>query len=291
MKPTTDVPRRARVRLAHAAVQHVADACAADILHLKGAAIDPALPVESRTGTDADVLVRPSQVSLLLGQMQRHGWVLRTTFRDGSPFEHAATLSHSVWGFADVHRIFPGITAPPDRAFETLWSGRAEHVIAGRSCPVPSQAAQATILTLNAARSHAHGRADLEAVWQDAGPERRREIRALVGELGAEVALAAATGALEDHRGDREYALWRVTTQGGTRIAEWRARIAAAGTGRQAVRLALRAPLVNVAHLEARLGRTPNRLEVLREFVARPVRGIAEEITVRRERRGVGRTG
>jgi hypothetical protein len=81
-----------RVALAHAAVQVLAEDCGADVLHIKGPAVDDTLldsrPVENadfdddsdrevvpRSSIDADVLVRPSHVPRLLNAMHSSGWL------------------------------------------------------------------------------------------------------------------------------------------------------------------------------------------------------------------------
>ncbi len=271
------IETRVRPSFAHAALQHLADGCGADLLHVKGVAIDRSLTTPDRVGTDADVLVRPDHVDRLLDTLTANHWTVHTTFATGSPFGHAATLVHDQWGFADVHRLFPGITAEPTVAFERLWRDRGTKEIAGIECAVPSLTGQTLILVLNAARSSPHGAADLETAWEAAPPERQRAVRDLVAELGAEVAFAAATGDLERYRGARGYDLWRVTTQGGTRFEEWLARVKAAPTVGEALRLALRAPLVNTDHLAVMLGRPPTRMDVVREFFARPLRGVREQ--------------
>jgi hypothetical protein len=267
--------------MAHAAVQHLADAHGLDVLHIKGEAIDPALATPDRRGTDADVLVRPSQAQALLAVLQRHQWSMQTTFRTGSPFEHAATLTHPQWGYADVHRLFPGITAPAEAAFDRLWAGSTRRELAGLPCAVPALSAQVLILVLNAARS-GWGPHDLEAAWWHAPPEVVAEVQALVRDLGAEVAFAAATGDLERYRGRREYDLWRVTTQGGGRLEEWRARIKAAPDARSAVRLAVRSVAVNRDHLTIRLGREPTGREVVAEGFSRFSRAVREVLSSRR---------
>ena len=268
---------RVRSSFAHAALQHLADVCGAELLHVKGVAIDRSLATPDRGGTDADVLVRPSDVGRLLEALTANNWTVHTTFATGSPFGHATTLVHDQWGFADVHRLFPGISAGPTVAFDRLWRDHTTQQIAGVECTVPSIAGQSLILVLNAARSGAHAAVDLETAWNSAPAQRRQEVRDLVSELGAEVAFAAATGDLERYRGARGYDLWRVTTQGGTRFEEWLARVKAAPTPGEALRLALRAPLVNTDHLAVTLGHPPTRMDVVREFFARPIRGLREQ--------------
>lgn len=114
-------------------------------------------------------------------------------------------------------------------------------------------------------------------VWADADEDPRAQISRLVQRLrDAEVAFAAATGDLVRYRSDREYRLWKVVSEGGPRSAERWARIRAAPSLGAAVRLAFRATLVNVDHLEHRIGRTPTRIDILLEFFRRPATGIGE---------------
>jgi len=141
---------------------------------------------------------------------------------------------------------------------------------------VPDLAAQRLILVLNSARDGAHAAADVERAWTTASVEERDEVERLVDQLGAEVGFAAATGDLDRFRDSREYDLWRIATRGGSRTAEWRARIKAAPTTRERVRLALVAPLVNTDHLTAQRGRPPTRREIGLEFVRRLGHGLRE---------------
>lgn len=280
-------PPEVRIALAHTTLQLLSDRQGIDVLHIKGVAVDPSLKRSARGGTDADVLVRPSHVDRCLDALGREGWRPITTFATDSDLGSAATYRHDLWGIADVHRFFPGMGAEPGAAFERLWRDRMTREIAGIPCVVPSLAAQSVILVLNAARSRGARSDDVAAAWECASDERRREMTALVHDLGAEVAFAAGTGDLARFRGSREYDLWRIESQGGTRIAKWLARVKAAPTNRARIRLVLRLPLVNTDHLAVVLGRPPTRRDVALEFFARPARGIAEaaRALVRRTRR------
>lgn len=282
------VPLAIRVAVAHAAVQHVAAANGIDILHIKGPALDPEIIWEGRHGTDADVLVRASESPAIVDALQREGWELRSRFENSSAFQHSATLWHDLWGYVDVHRRFPGIALDPDMAFARLWADHGDKLIADVSCAVPSQAGQILIVLLHAAREGGSPRsiADVKAAWEDAPADRQAQVRALVEELEANVAFAAATGTLEDYRKSRDYDLWAVSLRGGTRLQEWKARIKAAPTVREALRLALRAPLVNTDHLAMVRGHEPSRIEIVVEFFARPARGIAESWGTWRSKRG-----
>jgi hypothetical protein len=283
-----DVPVRARLAFAHAALQVLATDGRIDLLHIKGVAVDPSIGRAIGSGSDADVLVRPSHVPLLLKQLERHGWRHYSDFESGSPFGHAATFFHDSWGFSDIHRHFPGIGLAADEAFERLWSGRTTRPLAGIACDVPSLAAQVLIMVLNAARSGGSSQrmALVRTAWGQTAPVLSEQVTALVTSLRAEVAFSAGLGELERYRGRREYLLWKVASQGGTRLEEWIARIWAAPTPRAALRLALRAPMVNREHLAIRIGHRPTRLDVLREFLARPYRGVTQELGRLHARRG-----
>jgi hypothetical protein len=272
------VPLPVRLRLGHAAVQYLAAQAGVDLLHIKGAAVDPSLRPGGYAGSDVDVLVRPAHVDTLDQAMRSNGWALYSTFEHGSPFGHAQTYLHDAWGYIDIHRYFPGIRLEPERAFELFWADRHRLHIAGVGCQVPSVTAQAVLLVLNAARSAKGARGDLMTIWSQAPEDRRAEIMRLVERLHAEVAFAAVTGGLERYRGDREYRLWKVVASGGSRAAEWRARVAAAPNNRARVRLALRATLVNVDHLAHRLGRSPTRVDIAIEFLRRPISGVGEAV-------------
>ncbi|HEU4331643.1 MAG TPA: 2-nitropropane dioxygenase [Lapillicoccus sp.] len=286
--PAETVPLPVRLALAHAALQVLAAETRVDLLHIKGVAADASIGEVVGPGSDADVLVRPEQVTRFLAELQRRGWQRYTDFESGSPFGHAATFFHDCWGFGDVHRHFPGIGIAADEAFELLWSGRTTASLAGVPGPVPSRAGQLLILVLNTARSGgASSRMELvRGLWDETPLEVRDEVTALASSLHAEVAFGAGLGELERYRGRREYLLWKVSSQGGTRLEEWAARIWAAPTLGRALHLAFRAPLVNTEHLALRIGHPPTRLEVLREFLARPYRGVVQEVGRLRRQRG-----
>ncbi len=274
------VPTSVRVHLAHAVVQAVADECGADILHVKGPAIDPRVSDRPRSSTDADVLVRPAHVAAYLTALQRRGWDVRAHFDTGSAFEHAASLWHDRLGWVDVHRHFPGIELDPGEAFEVLWQDSAPATIAHRPCRVPSLDAQRLVLLIHAARSLRP--LDVAAAWSTG----RDGTLALARRLRAEVALAAATGHLDDYADHPSYELWRHFSTGDvSRLAEWRARLKAAPTRRAAVRLVFKALAVNTDHLAMRLGRRPSVREVAGEYVLRARRGLREGLALVRRRR------
>jgi hypothetical protein len=278
------VPLSVRLRFGHAAVQYLADEIGVDLLHIKGAAVDPELRPAASSGSDVDVIVRPEHVSRFHRALLDHGWRLYSTFELGSPFGHAQTYLHDSWGYVDLHRSFPGIRLAPSRAFDHLWVDRGSVGIAGIGCPVPNLPAQALLLILNAARSTGPRSRDLMLAWEDASAERREQIEALVHELDAPVAFAASVGGLEQYRGERDYRLWKVVSRGGGRSEEWWARVRAAPTLSESIRVAARAPLVNVEHLRFRLGRPPTRRDIAVEFLARPARAVREVLRTMRKR-------
>ena len=271
------VPLSVRLRFGHAAVQHLADEIGVDVLHIKGVAVDAELRPLTRRGSDVDVLVRPDHVARLDRALRQHGWPLYSTFEYGSPFGHAQTYLHDAWGYVDIHRYFPGIRvdARPRRSTECGPIGRRSPSPASdapcRACP-PRRCSS----LLNAARSRAD-RQDVEVVWTHGG--RRAPLgrsKPLVADLDAPVAFAAAVGELDRYRGERDYRLWKVVSEGGSRSEEWWARVRAAPTLGAAARVIARAPLVNVDHLAHRLGRQPTKPEIVAEFFARPARAVGE---------------
>ncbi|WES63874.1 hypothetical protein P0L94_15570 [Microbacter sp. GSS18] len=270
------VPLRVRLRLGRAAVQVLAAGAGVDLLHIKGDAVDRRLRPEGSTGTDIDVLVRPGHLRSLDEALTGHGWSVYSTFRNGSPFGHAQTYTHADWGYLDVHRSFPGIGLDPAAAFEALWRDRTSADFGGVACATPNTTGQALILILNAARAPQGAAYDMPAAWEGAGDDERAALRSLAGDFDAETAFAAAIGELDRHREKRDYLLWKAVSSDGTRAQEWWGRVRAAPTPRAAVSVLLRAPRVNIEHLAHELGRAPTAAEIVREFFARPARGIRE---------------
>ncbi|MCF6376266.1 nucleotidyltransferase family protein [Nocardioides KLBMP 9356] len=279
---TGQMPIGARVHLAHAVVQKLADDRGIDLLHLKGPAVLPGLRAGNRQSSDVDVLVRPSHLHKLVDALESVGWEQRTDFATGSVFAHAANWWHDGWGWVDVHVSWPGVTIDAERAFDVLSRDAVLHPIAHRPCPVPCRTAQRLVLVLHAARSGGLG--DVEAAWTSADPAEQAEVRRLTAELGAEVALAAGIGELELHRGAPTYALWHHFLHGGSRLDEWRARLTAATGTRAKAGLLTSALRVNRDHLRMELGHPPTRQEVRARQVRRLRRAVGE-LSRRWERR------
>ncbi|MCW2738230.1 nucleotidyltransferase family protein [Nocardioides sp.] len=284
MSDEADVPTApisARVHLAHAVVQKLAEERNIELLHLKGPAVLPGLRAEGRQSSDVDVLVRPSHLSRLIAALESIGWEQRTDFATGSVFAHAANWWHDDWGWVDVHVSWPGIGVDAEQAFDVLSRGAIERSIAHWTCRVPNRTAQRLVLVLHAARS-AKG-TDVDHAWTAAEPAEQAEVRALAAELDAEVALAAGIGELDLHRDHPTYALWRHFAEGGSRMDEWRARLAAAPTARAKADLVTAAMRVNRDHLRMELGRPPTREEV-RARQGQRLRKAAQELSKRVKR-------
>lgn len=260
------VPTWAMVHLTHAAVQAVADAAGVDILHIKGPT-DYRLRSEAHHSTDADVLVRPTQVEPFIRALERRGWSLHSDFEEGSPFGHAAVFRHPAWAWLDVHRALPGARRDAGQVFDHLWEAREIVAIAHRPCAAPAPAAQVLIQVMHVARSHA---GDTPETWRNAANDLRASVRALAADLDAQVAFAAGIGELELHRGDRSYALWKHWSgPDDNRVTEWIARLRAERGLRARVRVVAQAMRVNRTRLRMRLGREPTRLERATEQLTR----------------------
>ena len=289
--PVEALPRAARTQLAHAAVQTIADAHGIDLLHIKGAAVDPSLlaaatvtdPATGETTTvprrrasvDADVLVRPSQVPRFIEALGRHGWRSLIRFEDGSAFEHASTWGHDFLAPLDIHRSFPGIRRDAEEAFDVLWADRQTKEIAGRPCPVPTVTAQRLVLLLHVARGLLSERGDLDRCWTAATTEQRQAVDALARTLNAEVALAAATGRLEENRDAPDYELWKVLTgRDHDLVALLAARVRAARTPWAKARVLVRSVVPNPHRMEHWLGRPPTTRELAEAYLERARLGV-----------------
>ena len=159
----------------------------------------------------------------------------------------------------------------PAAAFQRLWSTRGSVQLAHVPCAVPDPIAQSLVLLLHAARSShpGHTHPDVAPNWTDRTAQDRERIRALAAATGATVALAAATGTLDEYVGDPEAAVWEVFVHGGDRLDEWSARFRAARGPRAKASVALRSLRVNRYYLAQKLGHSPTRAEVAVEFVRR----------------------
>lgn len=277
------MPLIAGVPLASATLQVIAEDAGVDLLHIKGAAVDPTLLQQAeiidpdsglaairpvpRSSVDADVLVRPSHVERLFAAMRGHRWTMVYRFEDGSAFEHASTWIRPGVCHADIHRSFPGIGLSPEAAFDVLWNERQPMTIAGQTCQVPGIPAQRLILILHAIRGGELGSPDIRRAWWEATPDERDAVQAVTSRLRADVALAAATGRLEEHRAAREYMLWKALSSGDTsRTTLWLARVKAQANPFKAIRTAFHLIAPKEGRLERDLGHRPGPVEVAKAW-------------------------
>jgi hypothetical protein len=274
------IPLVLRTRLAHATLQAVADACGADILHIKGPAVDALLrparkdaPADAtaeeraltRISADADVLVRPTHLRRFLTALKTYGWQGNTSLYSGGVVEHSVDWWHPELGDADIHLRFPGIQLAPDRAFAELWRARHSQEIAHRPCQVPSREAQRLLLLLHAARNGGPESADVGPAWTSATAAERERVCEVAATLGAEVALAGATGHLDDYADRPEYDLWRLLGLPDANVFElWVAMVKAAPTTLDRARAILYAVRMKADRLELDLQRRATPIEVLR---------------------------
>lgn len=263
---TADLPP-----LSHGVMQVIADRAGVDLVHVKGPAVDPRLLASDSQGavprhsSDADLLVRPRHLLRFLSEARRHGWRMVTGFEDGSPFTHAASLWNDRLGYCDVHRTFPGLDADPETVFARLWADSTSVPIGHVDCRVPSLTGQRLLLLVHAARSHGSSHADVERSWEAATDAERNEVDALAADLGAEVALAAVTGRLDQYRDHPSHDLWAhfAGPDPGSRLLEWRVRLRAEPSRRRRVRAVVGALAVNRGHLEMDLGRPPGTRDIV----------------------------
>ena len=251
------LPLDARIRLAHAVVQAIADDAGIDVLHIKGYAVDPGLYREGRSSTDVDVLARPHEAQALLDALRRHDWEVRTSFETGSHFAHAAVAWHEYWGWVDVHRHMPGLEIPPADAFERLWAGRKTVAIGGAACQVPLAEHQTLLILVHDARRPGTVNPDAQHLIDTLDAKMRARLEAEAAAFDAHLALAAATGRLDDHRDDPNYPVWATIRHGGDRAELLLARLRAARGPRAKLRLLAGAAVPNRDHLRMALGREP----------------------------------
>ena len=191
----------------------------------------------------ADVLVRPSHVAALPGSSSSaSGWQRYSDFDVGLALRPRRDLLPRPLGpTATSTGSFPGIEAARGRGLRPAVVGTHDH---GRSpaSPAPSRHSplscsswSSTPLVPVERPSRMALRANRSGTETPPGAPRAGD-HALVASLRADVAFSAGLGELERYRGrTREYLLWKVASQGGTRLEEWVARVWAAPTPRAAL--------------------------------------------------------
>ncbi|MDO5750284.1 MAG: nucleotidyltransferase family protein [Rothia sp. (in: high G+C Gram-positive bacteria)] len=271
MAEDTSAPLKARIMLAHAYFQRMADRHNVDILHVKGYAFDREVYRPNRYSTDADILVRPSHVQRFVDLLLEDGWKIQAHFETGSVFEHAMTLYHPVWGLTDIHRFFPGLgrRGGYSRVFEQLWTARRPVMIAHKPCWVPSVLDARVIVVLHRARAAAKYSSDIEYLRSILSLGDWARMRQRAAELDSSLAYAAATGMLENYRHDRDYLLWKSASQPIPAYQQWLGRIYSAPTLGDKLRTLKAIFVVNRDHLAMQLGHEPTKAEVRAKFFER----------------------
>lgn len=204
------IPTALRVHLAHAVVQAVAVGAETDVLHVKGPAA--ASLRGERLSSDADVLVRPDQVNRFLDALRLHGWSQVTRLVSGGLLEHSTNWFHPQLGQLDVHVRFPGIRRAPSEAFELMWQEHLEAPIAHTACAVPNRSHHQLLLLIHAARNLQARDAEAEGIWAPLPAGDRDMVWDAARALGAEVALAAAVGGLDDFKDRPDYKFWAMAS-------------------------------------------------------------------------------
>ena len=264
-------PLAARIRLAHAYFQRIADMHSIDILHVKGYAFSQEIYRKGRYSSDADLLVRPSHVDRFVEILLADGWRIQAHFETGSVFEHAMTLYHASWGLTDIHRFFPGLGRHGDyeKAFERVWAARKTRMIAHRPCTVPSDLDARLLVVLHRARAASRYSADINYLVSLLSYSDWQRLQARAEELDSSLAYSAAMGGLEQYRDDRDYLLWLSVSQDVPHYIQWIGRLQSATTLHDKLRTLKNIFFVNKDHLAMQLGRTPTKAEIRAKFFER----------------------
>lgn len=264
-------PLAARIRLAHAYFQRIADMHSIDILHVKGYAFSQEIYRKGRYSSDADLLVRPSQVDRFVQILLADGWRIQAHFETGSVFEHAMTLYHASWGLTDIHRFFPGLGRHGDyeKTFDRVWAARKTRMIAHRPCTVPSDLDARLLVVLHRARAASRYSADINYLVSLLSYSDWQRLRARAEELDSSLAYSAAMGGLEQYRDDRDYLLWLSVSQDVPHYIQWIGRLQSATTLHDKLRTLKNIFFVNKDHLAMQLGRTPTKTEIRAKFFER----------------------
>lgn len=226
MDSTETLHQDEAVLLATALVDHVAASAGLQVLFIKGPAATMMGLRENHVSADVDVLVRREDLDEMVELLGARGWLQRPS--GGAvvrQYLHSRTLYHPQWNCdIDVHDRFPGMEAPPNGAFDTLWRDRQHLVMAARSVPVPSITAAVIFQALHSLRAMDDSRHQREysGLLQRVDVSMHQDIAALSVELQA----TAALNPLLDDLGIAELPVRR-----GTISEEWRHRTSVQGVG------------------------------------------------------------
>ena len=271
MSSQHETPLRVRIMLAHAYFQRLAETHSIDILHVKGYAFDEQVYRPHRYSTDADILVRPSQVHDYVDLLLKDGWQIQAHFETGSVFEHAMTLYHPVWGLTDIHRFFPGLGRYRnyEKAFDQLWVARRQVAIAHTLCWVPSLLDARLIVVLHRARASSSYSTDMNYLFSILSSSDWDRLKQRAEELDSSLAYAAAMGRLSQYKHDRDYLLWRSVSARVPKYWQWLGRIRSAHGVKDKLRILIAIFSVNRDHLAMELGHQPSAGEIRHRFFER----------------------
>ncbi|MGP4031772.1 nucleotidyltransferase family protein [Pseudarthrobacter sp. 1C304] len=214
------------VLLATALVNHVAASAGIPALFIKGPAAGMMGLRDNHVSADVDVLVRPEDLHTMCRLLGARGWLERPSgVSVVRRYSHSRTLYHPHWNCdIDVHDRFPGMEAPAEEAFATLWRDRQTLVMAGRSVPVPSLPAAVIFQALHSLRAmdDARHQREYSGLLQRVDAAMHQQITGLSTELQATAALQPLLDDLgmEEPPNRSEFV-----------SQEWRHRTAVQGTG------------------------------------------------------------
>lgn len=258
--------------MTHALIAVICRENGIDVLHVKGHSAPDGFYRPNRTSSDADILVRPTQSKLLVSLLTANGWKTVTTFESGSIFQHATALWHTVWGYVDVHRSFPGINLDPELAFTDLWNRRSLKFISNQSCNVPDQTDHALLIAIHAARDPSRGTSDIEYLKQSLG-EKWSQVANRAIQMNAQTPFAVAS---QDKippsiESSNDFRLWQALSKGEDRLALLEGRLAAANGLLPKAKILASAFVANRDHLRMRLARQPRWPDYVVEFKTRVI--------------------
>ncbi|WP_144791727.1 nucleotidyltransferase family protein [Kocuria palustris] len=268
MAAESPLPPEVRVRFAHAMISHVLRAAGIRGLHHKGHTAPAGTYRAGRSSSDADVLVPAADARRAVAALEQRGWELVADYEDGSIFKHAASLWHSHLGYADIHRLLPGVEAPAEEVFERLWRHRAAESMGGRECNVPERLDHIALIVIHAARDAERGAQDVAHLRSILSDDEWEQVRSRALELDAAAAWAVATEETVTAPLN-QVELLRALHTGADRPSLLRARLHAAESRADRARIALGALVPNRAHLRVQLRREPALPDYLREYRAR----------------------
>lgn len=155
---------------------------------------------------DVDCWIEPGNELRFARAMQGWGWRPALSAFTGTRVLHALTLRPNEWSCAvDVHSWFPGMTAAPQDAFDTVYRASEQRLFASVRALTPSTDFHAVIGSLNEVRP-LRGRSISQAHIEAASSALRRAgspAIAAAEAVGAEFALAnALPAAFPDHEFD-----------------------------------------------------------------------------------------